>query len=186
MKELSIEYAHIYTNQQFDVEQKKSVELLEDIMQDKDKKDLVFTIMIDDYSFPDPTFDYHDLITHLSNSGFIPDISIRESMLIKECDNVLSKINNIDLKNSIVSYIKEKKKYPCSLFIATWYLVRLGCIKADFFPEVFNAKKLLNILPESFKSFEEKGFEIIKNTEFSHLLNNIENMYFEGRSINNM
>jgi hypothetical protein len=183
MKELSIEYAHIYTNQQFDIEQKKSVELLEGIMQDKDKKDLVFTIMIDDYSFPDPTFDYHDLITHLSCSGFTPDISIRESMLIKDCDSVLSKINSIDLKNSIIGYIKEKKKYPCSLFIATWYLIRLGCIEADFFPDALIAKKLLNILPQSFKPFEEKGFEIIKNTEFFHVLDNIENMYFEGRNI---
>ena len=34
------------------------------------------------------------------------------------------------LKNELTSWITFNKKYPCSLFIATWYLIRLGKIES--------------------------------------------------------
>lgn len=183
MKRLSLEYAHIYTNQQFGDEQKLSIDLLGQVIEKENRNDLVLTIMIDDYSFPDPSFDYNNLISHLSNFGFAPDFLIRESVLIKDCDQVIKIITDLTLRESITQYIIEKKKYPCSLFIATWYLIRLGYIKTELFPDDFIAEKLINILPESFISFEEKGFEIIKNTPYAHALDQIENKYFKGRII---
>jgi len=69
---------------------------------------------------------------------------------------VLKKIQDEKLKNDIVDYIVTKKKYPCSLFIATRYLIRLGLISAPFFDSRHVADSILNILPYSFQPFEEK------------------------------
>lgn len=50
-------------------------------------------------------------------------------------------------------------------------------------PITDTAESLINILPESFRPFEEKGFEIIQNTMYKNLIENIENKYFDGRII---
>ena len=69
---------------------------------------------------------------------------------------------------------ERKKKYPCSLFIASWYLLRIGKIESPMFPKELVAEKLINILPESFKPFEEKALEIIRSTKYSDLIDKID------------
>ncbi len=86
-------------------------------------------------------------------------------------------------RKKIEDYIISAKKYPCSLFIATWYLIRLGCIECIFFPHDHTAGTLINILPQSFSPFEDRALEIIANTPFSMYCDKIENRYFEGRII---
>lgn len=183
MKKISIEYAHIYTHNKISEDQNLSLQVLKDIFSERNiaQKDVSLVIMVDDYSFPDPTFNYHDFSQYLSENNFPPDIIIRESFLIQDCDRVISLIEDNHLQSEIISYIQEKKKYTCSLFIATWYLIRLGCIKTDFFQEQYIAETLINILPESFKPFEDKAFEIISKTPFAYTISNIENNYFQGR-----
>ena len=104
---------------------------------------------------------------------------IRESQLISYCDQVIQRIKDEKEKRNLKDYIVSTKKYPCSLFIATWYLIRLGYIDSILLPETEVALNLINILPESFRPFEERGFEIIRNTPYSEALKNIENRYFE-------
>ena len=179
-KDLSIEYAHIYTNNHIGEEQKFSLEVLDTVKKEHHAKSISLVVMVDDYSFPDPTFDYVVFSKWLEDHGFHPDLVLRESQLIPSCDETLALIQNPILKNQIQDYVKAKK-YPCSLFVATWYLLRLGCIKSKIFDESLVSNKLINILPMSFKPFEDKAFEIIKSTEFSGRLDRIENKYFNGR-----
>ena len=178
MKNLSVEYAHIYTNSKISDEQKLSLEILGEI--EEENKSLV--VLVDDYSFPDPTFNYKEFVAWLTKHGYKPDVVMRESQLIPLCDQVLQIMEEGSLKNSLVSYIQEKK-YPCSLFIAAWYLLRLGILKSPEFPESETATSLINILPESFKPYEDKGREIIASTKHKDILDKIENKYFEGRAI---
>jgi len=138
--------------------------------------------MVDDYSFPDPSFNYEEFISWLAEKGFKPDLMIRESQLIPLCDEVLKLIKNDKLKEQISDYVRAKK-YPCSLFVATWYLLRLGCILSPIFDSALVAKKLINILPLSFKPFEDKALEIIASTDYSNAVNQIEHKYFEGRLV---
>lgn len=183
-KKVSVEYAHIYTNQRIAEEQKLSLEVLSrvkyDLSASRDEVSLV--VMVDDYSFPDPTFEYDSYTKFLESNGFKPDIVLRESALIPLCDQVISVMADDKLKFSIIEYVRAKK-YPCSLFIAAWYLLRLGLLTQETFKKSLQSDKLINILPESFKPFEDKAIEIISSTKYFDCISMIENMYFEGRLI---
>ena len=181
-KETSIEYAHIYTNNRIGDEQKLSLEILKSVKRECGMGKYSLMVMVDDYSFPDPSFDYKTFSDWLSGEGFKPDLMIRESQLIPSCDEVLGFVTDQKLKDQITDYIKSKK-YPCSLFIATWYLLRLGYIANPIFSNDLISKKAVNILPLSFKPFEDKAIEIIKATKFKSATERIENKYFEGRLV---
>ena len=56
MKEISIEYAHIYTNDKIGEEHELSLKLLTEL-EKGNKEDYSLVVMVDDYSFPDPTID---------------------------------------------------------------------------------------------------------------------------------
>lgn len=184
MKKVSIEYAHIYTNTKINEEHDFSVEILSTIYLELglNLENSSLVVMVDDYSFPDPTFNYEELSVYLKNKGFAPNLILRESQLIPLCDEVLANVKDCPVKSQIIDYIKSKK-YPCSLFIATWYLLRLGAIKSSIFDQDLCSEKVLNILPESFQPFEEKAIEIIKNTNYQVDTSKIENRYFGGRLI---
>lgn len=184
MKDVSIEYAHIYTNQKINDEHKLSLEILGELRRELDKKGKSHSlvIMVDDYSFPDPSFSYDEFTDWLEQQGHKPDLMIRESQLIPLCDEVLKLITNDTLKQQIIDYIKIKK-YPCSLFIAAWYLARLRQIKSPLIGETVQAEKLINILPTSFRPFEDRALDIIKNTPFNQAVSQIEYKFFEGRLV---
>lgn len=184
MNTVSIEYAHIYTNQHISQEHDLSVSLLDKVTQDvkvAGKTPRLF-VMVDDYSFPDPSFDYTQFIEWLSSKGFAPDFMIRESQLIPVCDEVLRLIQDETLKNQINDYVKAKK-YPCSLFIAAWYLLRLGKVSSPIFPAELICEEIINILPESFKPFEDKGLEIIASTLHKDVVSKISYEFIAGRLI---
>jgi len=180
-KDISIEYAHIYTNNKIGEEHRLSLDILSKISKEAGHTTSL-VVMVDDYSFPDPSFDYGEFSTYLGEHGFKPDLIIRESQLIPLCDEVHKLIGNSKLKDQILDYVKAKK-YPCSLFVATWYLLRLGHISSPIFNQDLVAKKLINILPLSFKPFEDKALEIIDSTEFSEATKRIDYKYFEGRLV---
>jgi hypothetical protein len=184
MKSVSIEYAHIYTNNKIGGEHELSLHVLGSLFKQEESlgHDASLVIMVDDYSFPDPSFDYDGFITWLSEKGFKPDVLFRESQLIPLCDEVVKFMTDEKLKEQISDYIRSKK-YPCSLFIAAWYLLRLGHLQHASFDKEFNAEKLINILPESFKPFEDKALEIIAATPFSSSVSKINHKYFEGRLV---
>ncbi len=183
-KDISIEYAHIYTNSKIGEEHKLSIEILNKFYQEEKVKgkELSLVIMVDDYSFPDPEFDYDEFNSWLTNQGYKPDVMIRESQLIPVCDEVLKLIKDNKLKEEISNYIREKK-YPCSLFIVTWYLLRLGYLSFHVFNNEYISNNLMNILPKSFKPYEDKALEIILATDFLEAVSKIDYEYFEGRDI---
>lgn len=182
MTDVSIEYAHIYTNQKIEQEHRLSLEVLANLRNKLDQEDKTYNlvIMIDDYSFPDPSFNYEEFTEWLAKHDHNPDLVIRESQLIPVCDEVIRHVKDAKLKEQLIDYIKAKK-YPCSLFIAAWYLLRLGYLQSPLLDPSLQASSLINILPASFKPFEDKGLEIIKSTPFSNAASKINYEFFEGR-----
>ena len=182
LKDISIEYAHIYTNQSVSEEHQSSLHILSGLRAGLGANETsALVVMVDDYSSPDPAFDYAGFSSWLQGQGHGPDLLIRESQLIPVCDAVLGLVQKDALKQQITDYIKTKK-YPCSLFIAAWYLLRLGRLTAPTFPESLKAKRLINILPESFKPFENKGLEIISATPHKACVDAIHYRFLPERS----
>ncbi len=182
MKDISIEYAHIYSNSEIGKEHQTAVDILGKLTKslEAENKTYSLVVLVDDYSFPDPTFDYDAYAAWLAEQGFKPDFIYRESQLIPLCDEVLMLLDDKKLKTKLVSYI-QAKKYPCSLFIAAWYLLRLGALKHPAFDENVVATRLVNILPDSFKPFEDDGIKIIKATRYAEIVKQIEYEFIEGR-----
>lgn len=131
-KDVSIEYAHIYTNREIDNEHKTSLDILSNLRNELGNATASLVVMVDDYSFPDPTFDYEVFLSWLVDNGHRPDLQIRESQLIPVCDEVLKLMPDNKFSRSIIDYVKTHK-YPCSLFISAWYLVRLGYLQSSVF-----------------------------------------------------
>lgn len=183
-KDVSIEYAHIYTNNKISEEQKLSLDILTGIKKDLESKNKTFAlvVLVDDYSFPDPSFDYNKFNSWLKSEGFGPDVVFRESQLIPLCDEVLNNIKDEKLKEKLIDYVKAKK-YPCSLFITAWYLLRLGYLEYPSFDKKYYAKSLINILPQSFKPFEDEVLKIIAASEFGGAEKLIDYHFIEGRLI---
>src|SRR5689334_22221913 len=103
--ELSIEYSHIYTNQKIDEEHELSIAELRKAMSELTSQKVVLMVMVDDYSFPDPTFNYDTFVTWLDGQGHKPDVVLRESQLIPVCDQVLRSIpHNNKLKIQLEDY----------------------------------------------------------------------------------
>lgn len=184
MSKVSVEYAHIYTNAHISEEHELSVGVLGEVVETAKTNgdDVSLVVMVDDYSFPDPTFDYESFSQWLEQQGFKPEILFRESSLIPVCDQVLGILPDSKLKNSITDYVKAKK-YPCSLFIAAWYLLRLGKLESPLFPSELRSESLVNILPESFKPFEDQGLEIIAATPFADCVDLISYKFLAGRLV---
>lgn len=70
-KNVSIEYAHIYASNKVNEEHAFSVKILKKLTDKllEDKKTYSLVIMVDNYSFPDPSFDYKEFNKCLEIKG---------------------------------------------------------------------------------------------------------------------
>ncbi|MEK7152725.1 MAG: hypothetical protein AAB834_02155, partial [Patescibacteria group bacterium] len=122
----SIEYCHIYTNERISGEHASSVNKLKRIVAQMEKsRTYNLCVMVDDYTFPEENFDYDSFYEWLHIMDAIPHVFIRETSLIPSADEVVELIDDTKRKKRLRNYIA-RKRYPCSLFIAAWYLSRLG------------------------------------------------------------
>ena len=178
----SIEYCHIYSNQSVGQEHAESLDYLAEMLArlKQTGKTYSLCVMLDNYTFPDRIFDKDKFLNFLKQKEATPDIFINEGDLIEAADEVVSLVSP-KRANSLKKYIQEKK-YPCSLFIATWYLARGGYLKNAPAEIKKHSARLINILHERFKPFEEEGLAIIGDTPHSSFIKGITNVYFGGEA----
>lgn len=180
---VSIEYAHTYTNEEFGVEQQKSIEIMQqrEYQLLEEGESVLRLIMVDDYSVINRFFDYerfeHDIYEH----GGDPHLYIREGQLRDLARNFIDNHPKKSKRRSYKRYIESRRGYlPCSLFIATWYLLRLGYIQDPLlFSPRFIADKTITVLPQRFAEVEERGVDLIRKSSYSEAVNKIEQIYFE-------
>jgi len=194
----SIEFAHIYLDQKFNTEHKKSILLLKKIKRKLKKrgKNFITLVMIDDYNAKRHVLNVEKFIENLIKLKAKPDFIIFESKLAKNINKILELMSN-KIKRDYLKYIKTHNKIPCSLFLAVWYLTRFGkfdykyLIKNNLIDNiikkkngevkknnVFFAKKLINILPRKYEKVEEKAKKIILSTKYANLIDDIENIFY--------
>lgn len=185
---ISVEYAHIYTDQQFSSQQEAGVRQLRAFMAEQPVgSDITKVVLIDDYSpgLSRTHFDARAFIAELERLDAAPDVVVAESALLDYCAQTLALVGDKKIKKQLTHYYKSRQKYPCSLFVAAWYLVRLGAFgtpKLDCVagrPEMLLADELATILPDSFTTPEEQAMEIIKSTPHAALADGVRLILFE-------
>lgn len=184
----NIEYSHIYTDEDFGFEQRKSIKILKNVTErlKRAKKSYVLTVLIDEYNPAESTLSIKNFLGYLGRFKARPDFVCFESQLVSSYKLLLEKMVP-SLRKEYVKYIEKHKKIPCSLLIAVWHLKRLGLIRThkeelNYLNEKpvknFIAKKIITILPQKYREVELRGLEIIASTHFKKYLHNISNIYF--------
>ncbi len=195
VNDYNIEFAHIYADKEFGKEQEKSIEILKKITEDLTSRDKTFVtcILIDEFSPKEKTLDEDEFLGEIiergAKIGFIyyeSNLQDNAKKLIKLIDKSRLKVEKFSGKDVIILDSKigltdKEGKPTCSLLIATWILGRLGVHKLDLKDstrKLFEAKKVITILPEKYKTSEAKALEIIKATKFKDQVKNIHYKFF--------
>tara|TARA_R110002153_G_scaffold189041_1_gene341864 strand:+ start:1508 stop:2152 length:645 start_codon:yes stop_codon:yes gene_type:complete len=187
MTNYNLEYSHIYIDEIFGQEHLQGIEILNAMI--KELKDLNKSYnlisMVDDYSpRTEDKFDYDAFLNQLINAGAEPDVIIRESALLRANITLLGQMKDSKLRRNLVSYLKKKEMHPCSLFVATFYAIRLGLLSSeiscvhinnDFAP----SESIINILPMRFKASEKNAIKILTKIYGNDIKKSIQTIYFE-------
>lgn len=181
---VGIEYAHIYTDQKF---KKQHMLGIAELHRLSEPPNSTRVILIDDYSteISANQFDLTQFLHFLTLNDAIPDAIILESAFVNLCPRVIDLISERSLRRKVSSYHRSRGRYPCSLLIATWYLLRLGafghadihCVHGD--PSKLYADRLVTILPDCFVTPEAEALKIIRSTRFRPMADKVEHLYFE-------
>ena len=189
-KDFSIETSHIYTNETFSGEHKKSVDKFRRYKKTMDPdKTYSSVVLIDNYNSTEHLLDVEDFLAQLDEMGAKPDFYAYEADMRNYADDMLSIIEDSRIKKSYESYINGKNTYPCSFMTAIWYLIRLGYFTPDAgIINVRNGEKfasadyLINILPERFRSVEAQTLKLINASKGSDLSHRVDYVFFNGDS----
>lgn len=175
---ISIEYCHVYTNKEIDSLANDSITVLRGVIKDYPGEPYELVIMVDDYSHGEVNkFDYRAFDLYLKNRQAIPKVIINESDLLPVNLRVIDELPNGKIKRIYTDYIA-KGKHPCSLFIASWYLVRLGYMHLHN-TNISPGDRLINILPVSFIDAEQKASKILRQLDIPYY-KAISNIYVNG------
>lgn len=177
----SIEYFHIYTDEAVGREHLEGLDHLHRLIGERQlgRAEYRLCVLVDDYSRPDKQFDYVKLLQGLEKRGSRPDYLTREHELTPAADEVLGMVADTRRRRGLLRYI-DRKGYPCSLLTAAWHLARLGRLRYIPSSITAHAERLINILPERFRVYEDEARRIIGESQFSGSLECIENLYFSA------
>ena len=179
----SIEFSHVYMSDEEIREPKRSSKECKRVITDLENagESYQLAVMIDDYSgLSSGSFNYPRFMNHLRDLSLTPNLVLFEGNLIKYNRHVVNKMpQDLDLAKQLNS-ILENGKHPCSLFIATWYMIRLGLLdikqkdvvyQNDFKP----SSRLINILDRDVLENEIRASRILRllNIPYSYAITNI-------------
>lgn len=183
----SIEYSHIYTNEAFSNEHKQSVAKLKNYLPQLEGKSVDKVVFIDNYNSTEHLLDIDRFLQSIKEEGVTHDYYVFEADMAPYKDMLLDVIENDKIRREYDRYITNKDKIPCSFMTAVWYLIRLG-----FFPlndgiihgknstEFLPARKVINVLPERFRSVELKALELVGSTKYGESIKDIDFLFFDS------
>lgn len=177
---ISVEYSHIYTDEQIGIEHQKGIELLHELEEkEKDNHEVLKYVLIDDYSPVNSTLDLLSFQNFLREHNAVPTHTVMESELVDPATYMLSLVKNKRLQSSYERYVRKRGGHiPCSLFIAGWYAVRLGIIADDSF-QYEPVEFTYTILPKRYEDIERRGIELIENSDYANLTTKIKHIFFD-------
>ncbi|MBN1617972.1 hypothetical protein JW887_01355 [Candidatus Dojkabacteria bacterium] len=182
--EYLIEYAHIYTDERFNGEHKKSIEIVRKKERELDNlgKSHGKCILIDNYNPINHILNIDKFLSNLNDLEANPDFVMLESTMTVYCIFLLHKMKH-KLKKKYLRYIKSRKKMPCSLLLTVWHVIKTGGLDINIEEAIYKGtpiigKNLIIVLPERFKNVEELGRKILHSCNMDDIATRIEYEYF--------
>ena len=188
----NIEFAHIYTDEEFSQEQIDSINTLKTTIKkiEAEGKTYVTSILIDNFNPTEQTLDEEAFLNKIRSYGVPVDCVAYEAGFQSMADKLIQLLPKENLKfeyfnkktkevlilerNGLKIGLQEnyidRHRHTCAILSASWTLCRLGCFP---FPENsmknltnknLNAREIITILPDKYKTSEDKVMEIITST----------------------
>lgn len=180
----SVEFFHIYTDEKINGRHKNSLRYLQEAM-NAWSFDYDLFVLIDDYNPTEHVTSSKDVLEFLTKNDVQPNFWAFESAFIENAEILLASIEKEKIRNQYRKYIEKKGKYPCSLLAASWYLTRLGRLphtgqmNASKESSVFvPADRLVNILPDDFRTVELRVQSLIANSKFREDADRIQDLFY--------
>jgi len=172
----NIEFFHIYGDDDITSEHTLSLQIKDKlqaaIAAANDQDSSLSLVMVDDYNAP-LTKVTRDLVKNvIETAGSSVNQVVYESEFYETGINLLNFVKPRIFKE-YSKLIKKKQKLPCSLFIATFYLSRLGALENPVINETNLAEKTITVIDKRYTFVELKALKLIANSQFSSKLDNI-------------
>lgn len=179
----SIEYFHIYTDETINKHHRASLNYLRAADQVWNfERDHI--ILIDNYNPTEHTLSVEAVLDYLAEQGLSPRYWAYEADFVDNAKLLLESVTDKKLKKSYTRYIADHGKFPCSLLTASWYLTRLGIFDGSMIhstdpTDTFEpATRLINILPEAYKSVEMRAHSLIARSEYGKYQDKIQDLFY--------
>jgi hypothetical protein len=187
----NIEFFHIYTDEHIGAVHEASLQYLRQAQQAW-RFNAPTIVMIDNYNPTHHILTANEILQHLESEGALPAYWAFEADLVENAELLMNNLTSTKLQKNYRRYVEQHNKFPCSLLTATWYLTRLGALPfADIIQTTGEegykpASRLINILPEDYKSIEVRAQKLIANSKFAEQVHNIQDLFYpmnSGRKI---
>jgi len=185
----NIEFAHIYADKSYGEEQAKSIDVLKEFLGKIKEKNYVTVVLIDDFSPGHAMAGEEEFLKNISSQVDLDSVAY-EAGLVEVAMELLNHIDDLDKQGEVimlkggVGLTTNKGDPTCALLIAAWHLCRLGLMKVpkkavkNFSEKSFTADKIMTIIPEKYRSNEDKVLAIIKASKFKDDIDRIEYLFF--------
>jgi hypothetical protein len=168
--EISVEFAHVYADEQLGAEQDLSAVEAARISAEHD--DVQRVVLVDDYNAVVAPQRLGALLAELRELAPPEDVIASEAALAPAAQMLLRSMAAGRERRSIERYVRDRRRWPCSLLTAAWYLVRLGELPA---PErlfltsdpLRPAAELVNLLPARFGESERRAMALLGASSFA-------------------
>lgn len=182
----SIEFFHVYSDEQIKEEHLKSIEYLKTLQRVWDIN-MSRIVMLDDYNPKEHILNIDEVINFTTTKGVGPHFWALESSLVKNAETLLDQVTDKKLKKNYSSYINNHNKFPCSLLTASWYLTRMGLLDSKGVIHGVSRKRfkpadrLINILPAEYKPVELRALKLIEKSPYKGYVHKIQDLFYDAQ-----
>lgn len=183
----NIEYAHIYSDEEFGAEQIAAIVKAKEVIVNLERQNKTYslTVLIDEYHPNKTKFSVKGFVKKLEKYGLAPDFVGLESKLVAYKQEILGLFSAKEARE-FDKFFQKRAKINCSFLIVGWYLTRLGLmpLKKDLLIKIsknnkpFYGRHLMNILDKKYKQTENNAYHVIHKTSQKDHIKDIEVVFY--------
>lgn len=190
--DVSIEFAHVYVDEEIQPEHRTSSGLMVDARSSLvSRGQCVSTvILVDDYNPQEDVLDIDSFLAALEESGGGADWVLSEAGLVPAAEEFVGSLTPREQRGHL-RYARSSGKFACSLLVASLYLVRLGALEVP--PDAtlragpgevpLVADALHNLLHERFHGAERRAARLLQASPFADLLGQIVDVFHDDVAV---